>query len=224
MIYLIPKDINEIIINLRINDIETEIKGLEQTIYDIDNHFKAHFKNNRIDLSNSVYNQYITNDSYSDVDIFNISENVIKKYTLLHPNIDYWNVDFIFNNLLFKECYHIFNGYFYKIKINDNKKYILVGNKKIYLSYEYSNEYAKYLYIYYDENRNIIIGEYDQDGYFTSGYFDINNNLITGRYDIDGNINNNLITTNSYDIDGNLIYEDEEDEEDEEDDEDDEDD
>ena len=212
MIYILPDVIvNNILENVEA-DLIKEIELLEKKIYDIDIHFRAHFKNDRLDLSNQVVKKHINKNSYDDWDLFNISENVIKQYTLLHPNIDYWNTYFIFSNPLFKQDYHnMFNHYFYKIYIDDNIKYILVGNKKIILSYEYNNHFNKYMYIYYDENRNLINGIYDIEGCFISGYYDINNNLITGMLDINGNFNGNRNTTDRYDIDGNLIYDDEED-------------
>lgn len=217
MIDILP----DVIINNILENVEAdlikEIESLEKKIYDIDVHFRAHFKNDSLDLSNKVYKNHIQhNNSYVDCDLFNISENVIKKYTLLHPKIDFWNTDFIFRNPLFEKHYHNkYNDYFYKIYIDDNIKYILVGNKKIILSYEYNNDFNKYMYIYYDENRNLITGRYDIEDCFISGYYDINNNLITGRYDINGNFNGNRNTTYRYDIDGNLIYDEEDDEEDE---------
>ena len=72
MIYELPSDIKKI---------------LENKIYDIDIHFKAHFKSDRLDLSNYIYDYYINDNSYDDNNIFNITENVIKKYKLLHPKM-----------------------------------------------------------------------------------------------------------------------------------------
>jgi hypothetical protein len=215
MIDILP----DVIINRILDKVEAElikeIENLEEKITDIDIHFRAHFKNDKLDLSNKVYKNHIQhNNSYDDCDLFNISENVINKYTLLHPKIDHSNTDFIFSNRLFKTYYHKYNGYFYKIYIDDNIKYILVCNKKIILSYEYNNDFNKYMYIYYDENRNLINGIYDIEGCFITGYYDINNNFITGMIDINGNFNSNLITTDRYDIDGNLIYDDDDDDDD----------